>query len=541
MKINHKYEFDDDVASICESTAALTEGCRLPVRMHKTDDWPLAEIVSIKELDGRRQFYVHYVDFNKRLDEWVNEEDLYTRKVQFPRRDGSQTGTSTGVTTPQRHHSLAGSVSRPTSPQHSGSGSLTAIQSTPSGPTSSAPPPAGLPGLVAPPGTPSSAGELVNGNNLAAALQKRINRKRKVHGGSAHGHHSLQVPQQQSHTHPATPQTPSATPVHVTGDGLISGAANEDGDGSQDGKTPTPRQSGSMVTHQDDVVTRMKNVEMIELGRHRIKPWYFSPYPQELCQMPCIYICEFCLKYRKSRKCLERHLSKCNLRHPPGNEIYRKHTISFFEIDGRKNKVYAQNLCLLAKLFLDHKTLYYDTDPFLFYVMTEFDSRGFHIVGYFSKEKESTEDYNVACILTMPPYQRKGYGKLLIEFSYELSKFEGKTGSPEKPLSDLGLLSYRSYWAQTILEIFISQNPSTDGEKPTITINDICECTSIKKEDVISTLQNLNLINYYKGQYIVCINRDTIEQHRRAMDKRKIRIDSKCLHWTAKDWSKRSK
>ncbi len=46
---------------------------------------------------------------------------------------------------------------------------------------------------------------------------------------------------------------------------------------------------------------------------------------------------------------------------------------------------YAQNLCLLAKLFLDHKTLYYDTDPFLFYVMTEFDQQGFHIVGYFSK------------------------------------------------------------------------------------------------------------------------------------------------------------
>jgi Histone acetyltransferase (MYST family) len=109
--------------------------------------------------------------------------------------------------------------------------------------------------------------------------------------------------------------------------------------------------------------------------------------------------------------------AKCNLRHPPGNEIYRKGRISFFEIDGRKNKAYAQNLCLLAKLFLDHKTLYYDTDPFLFYVMTDFDARGFHIVGYFSKEKESTEDYNVACILTMPPYQRKGYGKLLIEFS----------------------------------------------------------------------------------------------------------------------------
>ena len=110
------------------------------------------------------------------------------------------------------------------------------------------------------------------------------------------------------------------------------------------------------------------------------------------------------------------------MRHPPGNEIYRKDTISFFEIDGRKNKNYAQNLCLLAKLFLDHKTLYYDTDPFLFYVMTDYDNRGFHIVGYFSKEKESTEDYNVACILTLPPYQRKGYGKLLIEFSKNKKK-----------------------------------------------------------------------------------------------------------------------
>lgn len=35
----------------------------------------------------------------------------------------------------------------------------------------------------------------------------------------------------------------------------------------------------------------------------------------------------------------------------------------------------------------------------------------------FLQEKESTEDYNVACILTLPPYQRRGYGKLLIEFS----------------------------------------------------------------------------------------------------------------------------
>ena len=52
------------------------------------------------------------------------------------------------------------------------------------------------------------------------------------------------------------------------------------------------------------------------------------------------------------------------------------------------------------------QTLQYDTDPFLFYVMAEVDDQGCHLVGYFSKEKESEEDYNVACILTLPQFQR---------------------------------------------------------------------------------------------------------------------------------------
>ncbi|KFM57828.1 Histone acetyltransferase Tip60, partial [Stegodyphus mimosarum] len=43
---------------------------------------------------------------------------------------------------------------------------------------------------------------------------------------------------------------------------------------------PSPRTTGSLVAHHDDLITRMKNIEMIELGGHMIRPWYFSPYPQ---------------------------------------------------------------------------------------------------------------------------------------------------------------------------------------------------------------------------------------------------------------------
>ena len=36
-----------------------------------------------------------------------------------------------------------------------------------------------------------------------------------------------------------------------------------------------------------------------------------------------------------------------------------------------------------------------------------------------------------------------------------MSKIEQKVGSPEKPLSDLGQLSYGSYWSEILLNVLI--------------------------------------------------------------------------------------
>ena len=129
-------------------------------------------------------------------------------------------------------------------------------------------------------------------------------------------------------------------------------------------------------------------IPWIQFGKYRIQTWYAAPVPEEYNVNP-LYICEFCLKYMKSQYTYQRHMSKCQLRHPPGNEIYRDDTFSVFEVDGRKSKMYCQNVCMIAKMFLDHKTLFYDTEAFLFYVLTEYDDFGFHFVGYFSKVRES--------------------------------------------------------------------------------------------------------------------------------------------------------
>lgn len=124
--------------------------------------------------------------------------------------------------------------------------------------------------------------------------------------------------------------------------------------------------------HAVFVRSQVKNVDKIELGRYEMTTWYFSPLPMEFhglkvraraalgalwcwpfprpsVQSQCLahlpfpgpsvqsrfealsmpsavqklYFCEYDLAFFKTRDQLLRHLRKCEMKHPPGDEIYR--------------------------------------------------------------------------------------------------------------------------------------------------------------------------------------------------------------------------
>lgn len=248
-------------------------------------------------------------------------------------------------------------------------------------------------------------------------------------------------------------------------------------------------------------VTKVRNIDLVTIGKYTIKTWYYSPYPYDVDH---IYICEQCFRYFQTQEELDIHMQN-EKTYPPGLEIYRTEKVSIFELKGQSQKISCQCLCLLSKLFLDHKTLYYDVEGFNFYVLCEMgDDDALHIAGYFSKEIDSSDNNILACITIFPPYQKKGYGFQLISLAYEIARREDKVGGPERPLSDLGKLAFQSYWKTVIIHVLRERLPEIRY------ISDIVKLTFIDEDDVVDTLKQYNLVEPNRGEYELLENRETI-------------------------------
>ncbi len=116
----------------------------------------------------------------------------------------------------------------------------------------------------------------------------------------------------------------------------------------------------------------------------------------------------------------------------------------------------------------------------------------------------------------------------MIAFSYELSKREKKLGTPERPISDLGLVSYRSYWARARTRERCARPPRSHAQRirsaqvyalldilakhrGSISIKELSDMTHFRTDDIVKTLQAFNLIRYFGGQHSIFISPKTLE------------------------------
>lgn len=266
-----------------------------------------------------------------------------------------------------------------------------------------------------------------------------------------------------------------------------------------------------------------RSVKNVVLGDLLFKPWYQSIYPEDLVAKDAerLYVCRWCFRYSCDSHAFAKHTRECAHRTtPPGTKVYDYGGYAVWEVDGEEHKLFGQNLSLFAKLFLDHKTVFFDVATFLYYILTFTDpdnSESYHVLGFFSKEKLSWDANNLACICIFPPYQHKQLGKLLMGVSYKLSGWDspgGCIGGPEKPLSDLGQRSYNRFWAERIARFFLcttkrggkkvdseNKNPNSPSNPPkkrppreSMTVEEIGLATGMLTEDVITAVKSMGVV-----------------------------------------------
>lgn len=363
----------------------------------------LAKIIErSKKSEDQWQYYVHYHDFNRRMDEWVTLDRIVSLPSQanvLDRQHKQKLQQASSTTPPPAGRGAGnrdvsanggggygGGIIGRSSNGGNGSSSVSLSTTLPPKNFNSQPVARMDNDIIKPPNTSSSN---LHGDSLAIA----------VDGISATSG---------SDAKRRRPNSPNMV-IKIAASNEESKPANDSGKEREKGDGDLEESDQNRVTTvaeldydehegldeaqllEHEEITKVKNVNYVLFGENMMECWYYSPFPKEFNPdgpINCLYFCEFTFRFFRTKNELIRFQAKPDIpRHPPGNEIYRDSRVSMFELDGNVQRIYCQNLCYFAKLFLDHKTLYWDVDTFLFYVLCTQDERGYHPVGFFSKEK----------------------------------------------------------------------------------------------------------------------------------------------------------
>jgi hypothetical protein len=332
-----------------------------------------------------------------------------------------------------------------------------------------------------------------------------------------------------------------------------------------------------------------KNIHQVVLGNLLFDAWYYSPYPDAVIHRqaglgngsaastdlrnghsqhtahhsgskaedpvcPMLYVCSCCFRYTPVQDQLSQHLAHHRQLRALGQEldqpvpgsafkVYEWGGYVVWEIEGEKEKLYCQNLSLFGKLFLEQKSVFFDTAGFKYYVLTHTKQddvavsaptktrtrkrsssttiadddddplQRTRVLGFFSKENLSWDANNLACILIFPPFQHRQLGQLLMAVSYKLSGWEwegGVIGGPEKPLSAMGRKSYTRFWSERIARFMMGQSADAEAQrvfdksngkvrkslqprKEEMTVKEIGTRTGMLGEDVVAALADMGV------------------------------------------------
>ena len=481
-------EDEHDTAQQASQSAALLVGAKCLARLSADDEWRPAEVVDRRRVQQQEQseewqYYIHFQQLNRRLDRWCAAADL-----RPPEDDTEETAAASPTASP--HYS-------PTLP------SAVAVSSPHSSPVRSSPPRA--PSLSSPSAASAS----------SPSVNRRLTRRdrRLLDDEDDELEYSDEGELEIEKEHAEKTKVRNIQTIHIaTPASHIPAAVKPSASASS-----SARQAASSVIQLSSA--------------YSVDCWYFSPYPMPHRHLATLHLCGLCFQYFDSSASLAAHfLSRCTVYHPPGNEIYRDESgsvngagaISLFCVDGSLSRLWCQCLSLCAKLFLDHNTAVFDCDRFLFFPLVRWLSPGggFELLGYFSRSLNSfataSDSHNVACLLTFPWQQQRGYGRFLIAASYALSRVEGRVGRPERPLSDMGRVSYRRWWTERVVEAL---EQYTHGSS--VQVAELSDSTAIQREDIVSVLRDLSMVTYQKGQYVCTVNERRLgewKEQRRAAE-----------------------
>lgn len=344
------------------------------------------------------------------------------------------------------------------------------------------------------------------------------------------------------------------------------------------GSTPNRRASLKILS---------RNIDTVVLGNILFHTWYYSPYPDAIISTntpkqppadirnnitsahtgltptkagitcPRLHVCPLCFAYTPDASDYAQHLlhHQAEFQHSDSEEpgplpvpdsafpVYAHDGYTVYEVDGETEKPYCQNLSLFGKLFLEQKSVFFDTGGFKYYVLTHtVESSGgvgrgrkrrrtssasgpkdvgqlfpTQVLGFFSKENLSWDSNNLACILVFPPFQHRRLGQLLMAVSYKLSGWEwegGVIGGPEKPLSAMGRRSYTRFWAERVARYFLGETADADAvkvlervkkrknglAKEEMSVREIGERTGMLVEDVLCALGEMDICEVRKGK-----------------------------------------